>query len=128
MVDDRPLTKKVMEYSDRIRQIVPSVRTPEDWAPVAELVEVDEFERVGTFLELQNWQQYSDMLTKWASGIDRFETSVHRISELSDLVYYEIEERHYVGDISTVLNSLTIFAFNEAGKIRRLDVFMQKAP
>jgi hypothetical protein len=128
MVDDRPLTKKVMEYSDMIRQIVPSVRTSGDWAPIAELVAVDEFERVGTFLEVQNWQQYSEMLTAWASQIERFETSVHRISELPDLVYYEIEERHYVGDSTTVLNSMTVFAFNEVGKIRRLDVFMQRAP
>lgn len=128
MVEDRPLTKKVLKYSDTIRQTVPSVHTPNDWAPVADLVAVDEFERVGTFLEVQNWQQYTEMLTSWASGIDRFEANVHRISELPGLVYYEIEEQHFVGEKATVLNSLTVFTFNEDGKIRRLDVFIQKAP
>lgn len=128
MVDDQPLTKKVQEYSERIRQLVPSARTCDDWAPVAELVATKEFERVGTFLEVQDWRQYTEMLTGWASGIERFETKVHRITEIPGLVYYEIEERHYVGETTTVLNSLTVFAFNEDDKIRRLDVFMQKAP
>lgn len=128
MVDDGPLTKKVLQYSDTIRQVVPSARTPDDWAPVAELVAVDKFERVGTFLEVQDWQQYTEMLTKWASGTDRFEVSVHRTSELGNLVYYEIEERHYAGDTTTVLNSLTVYDFDDDGKIRHLDVFMQKAP
>ena len=127
MADDRPLTKKVLEYSDTIRRVVPTIRTRQDWAPVSELVAVDEFERVGTFLEVQDWQQYTEMLTNWASGIDRFETTVHRISEFPNLVYYEIEERHYVGDTTTVLNSLTVFEFDDDARIRRLDVFMQKA-
>jgi hypothetical protein len=128
MRDSGPLTKKVLEYSERIRRAVPSAGVPENWAPVAELVAVDDFERVGTFLEVQDWKQYTEMLTGWASRIDRFETSVHRISELDDLVYYEIEERHYVGDTTSILNTLTVFAFDDDGKIRHLDVFMQKAP
>lgn len=70
MVDDGPLTKKVLQYSDTIRQVVPSARTPDDWAPVAELVAVDEFERVGTFLEVQDWQQYT---------VGRVEHEVHRV-------------------------------------------------
>ena len=125
MGDNGPLTKKVLEYSDTIRQVAASARAPEDWAPVAALVAVDQFERVGNFLEVQDWQQYAEMLTRWASGIDRFETTVHRISELPGLVYYEIEERHYVGDSVTVLNSLTVFDFDDEGRIRHLDVFVQ---
>jgi limonene-1,2-epoxide hydrolase len=125
MADDGPLTKKVLQYSETIREIASSARRPEDWAPVAALVAVDDFERVGNFLEVQDWRQCTEMLTKWASGIDRFETTVHRISELPGLVYYEIEERHYVGDAVTVLNSLTVFEFDDEEKIRHLDVFVQ---
>ncbi len=87
---------------------------------------VDEFERVGTFLETQNWQQYTEMLTQWASVTSTFETTVRRISELNGLVYFEIEERHFRGDQVNVVNSLTVFEFNEAGKIRHLDVYLQQ--
>ena len=52
----------------------PDVDDPVDWAPLAELVAVDDFERVGTFLEVQNWSQYTEMLTRWASATDSFET------------------------------------------------------
>ena len=33
----------------------------------------DEFERVGTRREVQDWQQYTDLLTRWASAAGRFE-------------------------------------------------------
>ena len=38
------------------------------------------------FLEVQNWQQYTQTLTQWAGAMDAFETTVHRISELPGLV------------------------------------------
>lgn len=127
MVDHGPLTAKVLEYSDTISRLVPSARTPDGWEPVAELVAVDEFERVGTRLEVQDWAQYTEMLTAWASGIDRFETTVRRVSELPGLVYFEIEERHYHGDATTVVNSMTVFGFTDDAKIRHLDVYLQQA-
>ena len=122
-----PLTRKVLEYAQAMRRLVPAIKAPADWAPLAEFVAVDEFERVGTFLEVQNWQQYTEMLTKWASATDSFETTVRRISELPGLVYFEVEERHFRGGNVHVVNSMTVFEFNEDGKIRHLDVYLQQA-
>jgi hypothetical protein len=56
------------------------------------------------------------------------ETTVRRISELPDLVYFEIEERHRRGDTVNVVNSLTVFAFDEALRIHHLDVYLQQPP
>ena len=78
--------------------------------PLADFVAVDEFERVGTFLEVQDWQQYTAMLTQWASATAKFETTVRRVSELPGLVYFEVEERHFRGDDVHVVNSMTVFA------------------
>jgi hypothetical protein len=122
------LTARVLEYCDTIYRTVPTARAPEDWAAIGEFLSVDDFERVGTSLEVQDWKQYAEMLTAWARGIERFETTVHRISEIDNLVYYEIEERHFVGERTTVVNSLTVFDFDASGKIRHLDVFVQQAP
>jgi hypothetical protein len=121
-----PLTRKVLEYEWSMRQLVPSVKTPADWAPLAELVAEGEFTRVGTFLEVQDWRQYTEMLTQWATAIDSFETTLRRVSELANRVYYEIEERHYRGDNIGVVNSMTVFEFNDDGRIRRLDVYLQQ--
>jgi hypothetical protein len=121
-----PLTQVVLSYERVMRELVPTVKAPADWAPLAEFVAVDDFERVGTFLEVQDWGEYTVMLTRWATSIDSFETSVRRISELSDLVYYEIEERHRRGNVVGVVNSLTVFAFDRGARISHLDVYLQQ--
>ena len=122
-----PLTEKVLGYVDAIVDAVPTAETAQDFAAVAEFVDVESFERVGTFLEVQDWPTYAGFLARWASSVDTFESRTRRISEVDNLAFYETEERHFHGDSSTVLNSLTVFEFDDLGKIRRLDVFMQKA-
>lgn len=122
-----PLTGKVLDYTQTMKRLVPAITAPADWAPLAEFVAVDEFERVGTFLEVQDWQQYTEMLTQWASATETFETTVRRISELPGLVYFEIEERHFRGGNVNVVNSMTVFEFDEDGTIRHLDVYLQQA-
>ncbi len=121
-----PLTRTVLDYEGTIRRLVPTIKGPADWVPLAEFVAVDEFERVGTFLEVQTWQQYTDMLTQWASATDSFETTVRRVSELDGLVYFEIEERHFRGGHVHVVHSMTVFEFDDGGKIRHLDVYLQQ--
>jgi limonene-1,2-epoxide hydrolase len=121
-----PLTRRVLDYERTMRRLVPTVTGPADWAPLAEFVAVDGFERVGTFLEVQNWNQYLAMLTGWAAATDSFETTVRRINELAGVVYYEIEERHHSGDDVHVVNSMTVFDFDDDGRIRHLDVYLQQ--
>jgi hypothetical protein len=121
-----PLTDKVLEYERTMKQLVPTVRAASDWDQLAALVAVDTFERIGTFLETQDWDQYAQMLTGWAAAIDTFETSVRRITEVPPLVFYEIEERHHRGDIVNVVNSLTVFEFDDDDKIRHLTVYLQQ--
>jgi hypothetical protein len=124
--EDGPLTRRVQAYEQVMRGLVPTVTGAADWAPLAELVATDEFERVGTFCEVQDWPQYVEMLTRWASATDAFETSVRRITEVPGLVFYEIEERHHRGGDVHVVNSLTVFAFDGTGRIRHLDVYLQQ--
>jgi hypothetical protein len=124
--DAGPLTVKVFAFEDALRRLVPSVQDPSDWDPLKDLVATEHFERIGTFMETQNWELYTEMLTQWAGSIDSFETSVRRISELSGLVYYEIEERHHRGKNVNIVNTLTVFEFDETGRIRHLNVFLQQ--
>jgi hypothetical protein len=86
-----PWAQVVLDYTRTLAELVPTVRTPEDWAPLAGLVDTDEFVRVGTFTEVQDWAQYTRMLTAWATSVDAFDSTVHRIGEMAGVVYYEIE-------------------------------------
>ncbi|HXW32984.1 MAG TPA: hypothetical protein VEJ87_00255, partial [Acidimicrobiales bacterium] len=121
-----PLTRKVLDYERTIKKLVETVKSPLDWAPLEEFVAVEEFERVGTFLEVQDWRQYTEMLTGWASVTDSFDTTLRRVAELGSRVYFEIVERHFRGESASVVNSMTVFEFDENGKIRHLDVYLQQ--
>lgn len=120
------LTDRVLEYERTMKQLVPTVTSPSDWEPLAAYIDIEKFERIGTFLEQQNWAQYTQMLTHWASSIDSFETVVRRSSELAPLVYFEIEERHCRGGAVNVVNSLTVFEFDDHARIRHLAVYLQQ--
>ena len=121
-----PLTRRVLEYTRTLQRLVPSVAVADDWAPLAAFVAVEGFERVGTFLEVQDWPQYTQMLTQWASAVDRFETTLRRVTELDRLVYFEVEERHFRGDRVNVVNSMTVFEFDDTDRFRHLDVYLQQ--
>lgn len=126
MPNTGPLTQKVIEYQDTVRKLVPTVKTPEDWAPLGELINTEHFTRIGTFLETQNWTEYTEMLTGWANSVDSFDTTVKRITEAGDLVYFEIEERHYFAGNPHTVNSMTVFEFDGATKIRNVAVYLQQ--
>jgi len=125
-VSEGPLTRRVLDFTRTMERLVPSAKSAKDWAPLAEFVAVDAFERIGTFLEVHDWRRYTEMLTRWASTIEKFETTVRRIRELSNLVYYEVEERHFRGGAVHVVNSMTVFEFGDDHKIRHLAVYLQQ--
>ena len=134
-VDDFPkdytgLSGKVLQYCQLMKELVDSAKQPgftsASWEPLAALVAVDEFERVGNFKEVMDWQAYLDFLTGWAGSSD-WECSFRRITEGSDRVFLELEERSRVGDHRSVVNSVSVYEFNAAGKIRHLDIYLQMA-
>ena len=122
------LSTKVLDFERIVKGTVTKAKEPgfipEDWPPLAELVAVEEFERVGCWLEVMNWSEYG-FLTKWASQ-NTFETQRRRISELPGLVFLELQETNTTESQSTVVNSLSVYEFNDAGKIRHLDIYLQR--
>ncbi|HXW39132.1 MAG TPA: hypothetical protein VEJ44_05510 [Acidimicrobiales bacterium] len=120
------MTQRVLEYERVMRGLVPSIESPADWAPLEDLVAIEGFERTGVFMEVQDWSQYKTMLTGWARSIDSFESTLQRVTEYDRLVFYEIEEHHHRGDVVNVVNTMTVFEFDEVGKIRRLRVYLQQ--
>jgi hypothetical protein len=79
---------------------------------LAEFVAVEPFERVGAFLEMQDWQQYVEMPTPWRRPRTRPRPRCSNPPTCSN-----------VG----VVTSRTVFEFDESGKIRHPDVSVQQA-
>lgn len=121
-------SRTVLEYCRTTKRLLDEAKNPgfsvESWAPLAELVAVDEFERVGAFKEVMNWSDYADFLTGWATSSE-WECSFKRITEASGMVFLELEERSTIGEFSNAVNSLSVYEFDAAGKIRHIDVYLQ---
>lgn len=121
-------SRKVLEYSQIMKQAVDAAKKPgfsnEIWAPLANIVATDEFERVGNFKEVMNWDEYLGFLTQWAASSE-WECSFKRISEVGDVVFLELEERSSVGEHSSVVNSVSVYEFNAKGQIRHVDIYLQ---
>ncbi len=123
--------RTVLDYSMIVKRFVDEAKTPgfsvDSWAPLAELVAVDEFERVGAFKEVVKWPDYVDFLTNWATSSE-WECSFKRITETAGLVFLELEERSRIGDFSSAVNSLSVYEFTDAGQIRHIDLYLQMTP
>lgn len=124
------LSRKVLDYSLIMKRLVDAAKLPgfsvESWAPLADMVAVDEFERVGNFKEVMSWNDYVTFLTQWAMSAE-WECSFKRITESSDVVFLELEERSQAAGHRSVVNSTSVYEFNAAGKLRHLDIYLQMA-
>lgn len=122
------LSRKVLEYSLIMKRLVGAAKqsgfSEQSWAPLAELVETHEFERVGNFKEVMDWPQYIAFLTSWAMGSE-WECSFKRITESNGVVFLELEERSRTGGYASVVNSVSVYEFNAAGRIRHVDIYLQ---
>jgi hypothetical protein len=122
----RPRT--VLEYALVTKRLVDEAKKPgfsvDSWAPLAKLVATGEFERVGAFKEVMDWSAYVDFLTNWATSSE-WECSLRRVTETPDAVFLELEERSRIGEFTNVVNSLSVYEFTDAGKIRHIDLYLQ---
>jgi hypothetical protein len=121
-----PLSKIVNAFCAKQGEVMAAgVKSPLDWEPVAEFLDVDRFKRVGAYLEELNWPQYRDFLTGWVGGGTRFEMTMFHITEVGDAVFQEIEERHYRGDEFIRKNVIAVYRFDDRNRIIHLDIYEQ---
>jgi hypothetical protein len=126
------LARTVLEYSLIYKRVTDKAKagavTAADFDAMAELVDVENFERIGIMKEVMRWPEYAQFLADYANT-SVWEGSFKRVSELPGLVFLELEERGGPNDGSQgyVVNTLTVYEFNEAGKITHLDVYLQGA-
>ncbi len=118
----------VLEYSRITKRLVEAAKNPDftsaDWAPLAELIDVDNFVRVGPFKEVMDWASYTKFLTNWAKSAE-WDCRFQRLTETPDVVFLELEEHSRMGDFSSVVNSVSVYEFNADNKVRRIAVYLQ---
>lgn len=125
------LSRTVLEYSEAFSAIVAKAKTSAltdaDWAPFERLVDVDAFERHGVFLgakaERFGWKTYTSYISQYAGGT-AWEGTLRNITETPGRVILELEERNTRDGVTDVSNTVTIYEFGDAGKLRHLDVYV----
>ena len=129
--DYKDLSRKVLQYCENFRRLADKIRqqrfSEADWAPIEELADTQNFQRVGVFLtnrvEVSDWQHYKKIITQYG-GVTSWEGTLRRITEVSGLVFLELEERNTKDGVTDVSNTVTIYKFNDAGKLSKLDVYV----
>jgi hypothetical protein len=123
-------TQRVMTLFDIMKRLVEKGKqggvTYDDWSPLADLVAVEEFERVGPFHDAVDWRAYTALLSQWVNHSQGWNPVIKRITETPGLVYVQCEEMITNGDRVDPFYSLSLYEFNDAGKIRRIEVYMQQ--
>lgn len=125
-----PLSRLALRYSFIMRDLVIKSKEPgftdAGWAPLAELVATDEFERIGCFREKLSWDQYDGLLTMWGKATI-WDFTVLNTTEGDGYAIVELEEYATYPDRTETYNSLTIHEFNAASKLSRLKLYLSQA-
>ena len=121
--------RKVLQYGEIIERTVRAAKEPgfteAGWDELASLLDVARFERVGNDKVAMGWDVYRSLLMGWATTTD-FWSEFRRISEVGNIVFLELTEHNTVrGQAESVVNSCTLYEFDEAGKLVHLDIYLQ---
>lgn len=129
------LSRKVLEYSKAFDEIIETAKESElteaDWEPLEKLVDTEDYERMGVFLgdeaEIIDWQKYKKYISQYAAHTS-WDGKLRRITEVPGLVILELEEHNTVNGVTDISNTVTIYEFNDDGKIDHLDVYVMPLP
>ena len=125
------LTSKVIAYSEAFNAITHKAKQgplqDADWTAIEQIVDVDAFERVGAFLapeaEVIAWPKYKFYVSQYASN-STWEGTLRNVTEQGSRVILELEERNARDGVTDVSNTVTIYEFNDAGRLVHLDVYV----
>ena len=127
------LARKVLHYGDVMERTVVAAKAPgftdEGWDELAALMDTAKFQRVGNDKAVMGWEVYRGLLTGWATTTD-FWAQFHRISEVGNVVFLELTEHNTPrnalgGGAESVVNSLSVYEYDAAGKLVRLQIYLQ---
>jgi hypothetical protein len=116
--------RKAMEYGNIMAAIV-NGSSDASWDALLPLIDQTRFVRRGNERTEMDWPAYRAMLEQWGEHSGKYEKTLHRASEIGNLVYLDLDERATAKDGATnSLRSVSIYEFDEADRIVAVDVIM----
>ena len=121
-----PLRKVVNDFNAvQAKILAAGVKSPADWEPMGDYLDVATFKRVGAYLEVLDFATYCEFLASWAAGGTQFEFTEFHVTEIGNTLFQEIEERHTRGTDFIRKNVIAVYRFNAENKIVHLDIYEQ---
>ena len=121
-----PLRQVVLDFNAcQAKILAAGVKSPADWEPMGDYIDLASFKRVGAYLEVLNFTEYCEFLAGWAAGGTQFEFTEFHVTEIAGTLFQEIEERHTRGSEFIRKNVIAVYRFNAANKIVHLDIYEQ---
>ncbi len=123
------LTPRVMALVECMKELVAKgMQSGVDDADFCSLEALlaDDFERVGPFHDAKDWPGYRELVKQWVNNTQGWRPELRRIAEAPGLVFMQCEEMITHGDSEFPFHSLSMYEFDKAGRIRRIEVYMQK--
>ena len=125
------LVQKVIAYGEAFEHVIAALKQGAagegDWAGLEALVDATAFERVGMFLtaevETIDWATYKHYVSQYGH-MTGWDGKLRRISESGNVVFQELQEYNTRDGVTNISNTVTVFEFNDAGKIVHLDVYV----
>ena len=120
------LAGRALRYVEIVTAIAGRAMLPEHtaaaWNELTPLVATDEFLLVGRSKQKLDWPAAISGMDRWARATV-FSSTVRRLEEVDRLVFMELDERTTVEGQTTSHQTMTVYEFDAAGKLRRLDAF-----
>lgn len=121
-----PLRQVVLDFNAcQAKILAAGVKSPADWEPMSEFIDVANFKRVGAYLEELNFETYCEFLAGWAAGGTHFEFTEFHVTEVGNTLFQEIEERHTRVSEFIRKNVIAVYRFTPDNKIYHLDIYEQ---
>lgn len=119
-----PRAQRALAYGDKMAAIVNGA-TDETWDALLPMIDAARFVRRGNERTEMDWPAYRAMLEQWQEHSGKYEKSLHRASEVGNVVYLDLDERATAKDGSVgALRSISIYEFDDADRIVAVDVIM----
>jgi hypothetical protein len=120
--------RAVARYNEIMQEVSDKAKKPgftkDGWNALTEVVDAENFQRLGNFMEVQTWPEYINMLFAWGAST-KFSSEFRRMIENSNdnggIVTLELQENNNGG----LVNSLSMYELNAEGKLFRLHIYLQ---
>jgi isopenicillin N synthase-like dioxygenase len=115
--------QKAIAYGDKMAEIVNG--GGESWDALLPMIDSSRFRRRGNERTEMDWPAYRAMLEQWQGHAGKYEKTLHRASEVGNVVYLDLDEAATAKDGSVqTLRSMSIYEFDDSDRIVGVDVIM----